>query len=324
MTRQARILIFLAGVALLAGLAAGACAGRGEPDPAYLESLRAMTASQLLHEHKALRAEEEALATRLAEARAGDLPPTAREAAQRSLDDSLRTVQAKRRAVDHILASGGYARSEIRYPVQQLVLRAEPPADAAPAEDSPQAPEPERNAPATAQPATKPTTGAPPAPKATSPLAAQGQPAPEAKAPAAPASPIPRAAANQAPPAPKTAPASPAPPTPAVAGQAQVLGVETARTPQGLEVRVRLSGKPGQTFFTMAGPPRIVLDITGVAEPRFRLFHRTLGAVEAKALRLGWHNAKAMLRLVLDTDAGHLGKAVVEETPDGLVLRVAP
>lgn len=298
MTRQGRILLILAGAALLAGLVAGACAGRGEPDPAYLDSLRTMTASQLLHEHKALRAEEQALATRLAEAQAGDLPPTAREAAQHSLDDSLRTAQAKRRAVDSILAAGGYARNELRYPVQRMVLRAEAPAEQ-PAEhpadaakpEAPQAPEPAQEAPAAAPPAAEPAP-------------AQKTPAPQ---PAVAPSPAPQPA-----------------PAPAVAGQAQVLGVETARTGQGLEVRVRLSGKPARKFFTMTGPPRIVLDITGVAEPGFRLFNRTLGAVEARALRLGWHDAKAMLRLVLDTDPDHLGKAAVEEAPDGLVLRVAP
>ncbi len=319
MTRQGRIILFLAGAALLASLAAGACAGRGEPDPAYLDSLRTMTASQLLHEHKALRAEEQALAARLAEAQAGDLPPTAREAAQRSLDDSLRTVQAKRRAVDTLLASGGYARNEMRYPVQQMVLHAEPPAqqpaDAAQPVDTPKAPEPAQEPPAAAPPAAKPApahkTPAPqpaaaqsPAPR---PVPAPG-PRPVAEAPAAPPSPAP----------------SPAAPAPAATGQAQVLGVETVRTPQGLEVQVRLAGKPARKFFTMTGPPRIVLDITGVAEPRFRLFNRTLGAVEAQALRLGWHDAKAMLRLVLDTDPAHLGKAAVDETPDGLVLRVAP
>jgi hypothetical protein len=110
----------------------------------------------------------------------------------------------------------------------------------------------------------------------------------------------------------------------ATAGKARVLGVETARAAAGLEVRIRLEGKPARKLFTLAAPPRIVLDISGVAEPGFRLFNRTLEAVEARALRLGWHNEAGFLRLVLDTDSAHLSRASLEQVPDGLVLRVAP
>lgn len=313
MNRRPRPALLLA--AALALLAAAACAGRGEPDAAYLATLRSWDAPRLLHERQALRTEEASLAARLAEARNGDLPPTAREAAQRSLDSSLRSVQAKRRAVDRILASGGYARDEKRYPVQQLVLRTAPPAPAA-SDASPGAAASAGEAPTTPQlPA-----GAQSSPPVPAPRTAEQQ-----------VSPSPPPASRPEPPAPAIAP-KPAPAkvqaaaqkSPAPAGAARVRGVDTARTAEGLEVRIRMEGKAARRLFTLDNPPRIVLDLSGVAEPAFRLFNRTLEAEQARSLRLGWHNAKATLRLVLDTDAAHLGKAAVEETSDGLALRVAP
>ncbi len=312
--------LLLAGLALAAALAFAACAGRGGPDPAYRAALRTWTASRLLSEHNALRAEEDALYVRLAETRTGDLPPTAREAAVRSLEDSLDAVQAKRRAVDETLATGMYAQQEMRYPVSQRVLRVEPPAapEQAPAAAA-QQPSPFTETPA--QPATAADGAQPPKPAIPEPAAAPAQAAPGvAEAAPPPAAPAPA-------PAPEAAPAKQAAtqaPAPAPSGKARVLGVETARTPAGLEVRIRLEGNPARKLFTLAAPPRVVLDITGVDEPGFRLFNRTLEAVEARSLRLGWHSEGNFLRLVLDTDPEHAGRASLEQAPDGIVLRVAP
>lgn len=311
MTRRLRLVLALAAAALLAGLVMAACTDRNAPEPAYLDGLHGWSATRLRQEHDALRAEEEALAVRLAETRDGDLPPTARAAAVRSLEDSLAAAQAKRRAVAQALAAGQYGRSELRYPVRTITLPA-------PGEPAPQATDPAPGADAPAPGGTG-TTPAPPAPAAN---AASGQPSPAGTAPAQ--------AAAEAPspvPTPATPPAAAARPAAAGSGQAavaRVLKVETARTGAGLEVRVLLEGRPESRLFTLSGPPRIVLDISGVAEPDFRLFNRTLGAVEAQGLRLGWHGEAGFLRLVLDTDPAHLGRAALERTADGLVLRVAP
>ncbi|MEW5773497.1 MAG: hypothetical protein AB1916_08225 [Thermodesulfobacteriota bacterium] len=317
-----RISLLLACAALLAGLAFAACASRGEPDAAYLENLSTWNPPRLLHERNALRAEENALAARIAETRVGDLPPTAREAATRSLQDSLATVQAKRRAVDEALASGRHAREELRYPVQRLVLRAEP---AAPPDAGDPASAGEAATPGLRGPAVTESASQAPNPRtAEKPASRIPAPAPAASGATPPAPPQDSAPPEAAPPdiRPMAASAAETPQSPAV--PARVLEVATARTAEGLEVRVRLEGNPARRLFTLGGPPRIVLDIAGVAEPAFRLFNRTLGAVEARSLRLGWHEGKALLRLVLDTDAAHLDRAALEAVPDGLVLRVRP
>jgi len=303
MTHPLRLVLLQVAVLVLAGLTLTTCADRNAPDAAYLQTLHSWNSSRLMEERAALRAEEDTLTGRLAETRTGELPDTAREAALASLENSLRTAQAKRRAVEQVLTSGQYARGEMRYPVRQLVLRP----------DSPTPPE---------GPAAQSTPVQP-----ASPDAPQAAPAPES--PRTPAAKVaaPDRSAPDGSAAAQPAPAAGAPgatPPPAPAGPARVLGVETARTDAGLEVRVRLAGSPTPRLFTLAGPPRIVLDIPGVAEPAFPLSGRALGAPEAQALRLGWHGEAGYLRLVLDTDAAHLGRASLERTPDGLVLRVAP
>lgn len=301
--------------AVLAALAAGllalalaSCVARTAPEAAYEDKIEALDATGLMRERRTLKAEEEAVLGRMAETRAGDLPDTAREAALRSLGESREKIRARLAAVEQVLRSGSFVRHEVRYKVLDLTRRAE--ASQAAGQQAPAPPA----VPQTAAPATEKT---PPA------SAAQATPPAAAKPAPAPASPA--AAAGKTTPAPK--PASPEPPAAQAAppaGPARVLGVETARSGSGLTVTVRLSAAAGHRLFTLNDPPRIVLDVTGLEKPAIPLPARTLDWPEARALRLGWRPESATLRLVLDTDAAHLGRGRgrVEPAQDGLLLRV--
>lgn len=330
--------------AVLATLAAGllalaiaSCVARPGPDPAYEDKLKAMDAAGLMRERRTLTAEEEAVLGRMAETRASDLPDTAKEAALRSLGESRERVRARLAAVEHILRSGSFVRHEVRYKVLDLTRRAE--ASQAAGQQAPAPPAvPETAAPAAGKtpPASTAQAAAPvptkPAPMPAAPVAAAGK-TPLASPAQIAAQAVPRPASPEPPAAPKpmaqapaavAQPLSPAAQAAAPAGPARVLGVEAAHSGSGLTVTVRLAGAAGHRLFTLNDPPRIVLDVTGLEKPGIPLPARTLDGPEARALRLGWHPESGTLRLVLDTDPAHLGRARIEPAQGGLLLVVEP
>lgn len=347
--------------AVLAALAAGllalalaSCVARTAPEAAYEDKLEALDATGLMRERRTLKAEEEAVLGRMAETRAGDLPETAKEAALRSLGESQERVRARLAAVEQVLRSGSFVRHEVRYKVLDLTRRAEASqaaerqAPAPPAVPEAAAPAKRKTPPASAAQAAAPVPTQPaPMPAATATAAEKTPPAPPAQSaaqatprPASPEPPAARPAAPAAQSAPTAPPAAPKPmaqaptavagrPAPAAqaatsAGPARLLGVEMARSGSGITVTVRLSAAAGHRLFTLNTPPRIVLDVTGLEKPGIPLPARTLDWPEARALRLGWHPESATLRLVLDTDAAHLGRVRVEPAQGGLLLVVEP